>query len=256
MPENLFKTQLKERRVSLGIFLALGNSFAAEVIGSCALDWLCIDMQHGMFSFETTLGMIQSIASTKSSPIVRIPKLDSALIGKVLDAGAHGIVAPSIESSQDAKDLVEACKYPPLGSRSIGPSRAGMYWGEGYIKGETGSPAIIAMIETRKGVENSKEIASIPDIDAILLGPADLRASFGLCSQSSTDEEEYFSIVSRISKTCRDNDIGFGVFISDMSILPDYLEFAPSFYLLSTDIHLLRKAVLDAVSSFQELVAK
>ena len=150
-------------------------------------DSLTIDMQHGLVDYQAATAMLTAISTTATAPLVRVPWLEEGIIMKMLDAGAHGVICPMINTRQDAERLVAAARYPPLGARSFGPIRALLCSGEDYHQRANDSVLVLAMIETREAVKNADEILSVPGLDGVYIGPADLSCSFG-CVPSFTPD--------------------------------------------------------------------
>src|SRR4030042_62254 len=105
----------QEARPALGGWLSLPSAFTAEVMAPQGLDWLCVDMQHGLIDYETALAMLQAISTTATTPLVRVPWNDQAIIMKMLDAGAYGVIVPMVNTRADAEAAVAACRYAPRG---------------------------------------------------------------------------------------------------------------------------------------------
>ena len=108
------------------------------------------------------------------SPLVRVPSLDAALLMRVLDAGAYGVICPMISSAKQAEELVDACRYPPVGSRSFGPARGLLYGGADYVAHANAEILVIPMIETVEAVRNIDAILAVEGVDMIYVGPNDM----------------------------------------------------------------------------------
>src|SRR6202045_5496376 len=106
----------------LNAWLAIANSFSAEVMAHQGFDAVTIDLQHGPVDFQAAVGMLQAISTTAAVPMVRVPWNEPILTAKLLDAGAYGIICPMINSKAEVEALITACRYPPRGSRSFGPN--------------------------------------------------------------------------------------------------------------------------------------
>ncbi len=115
------------------VCLSIPSWFSAEAVAHQGFDYVCIDLQHGMADYAAAAEMLLAIHSTEAVPIVRVPANDFAAINRMLDAGALGIIVPMIRSAEDARAAVEACRYPPHGSRSYGPARAAFAAGPAYF---------------------------------------------------------------------------------------------------------------------------
>jgi 4-hydroxy-2-oxoheptanedioate aldolase len=179
MRENLLRSLWQQGGYAVNGWLSLPAAFSAEVMAHQGWDSLTIDLQHGLIDYQSAVGMLQAISTTRTVPLVRVPWLDQAIIMKVLDAGAYGVICPLINSAAEAREFVAACRYPPAGIRSCGPIRANFYAGSDYIDHANRTILTMAMIETRAGLGNLEEILSIEGLDAIYVGPADLALALG-----------------------------------------------------------------------------
>ena len=160
-------------------WMSIGSGYAAESIAHQGFDAATVDCQHGMIGFETALAMLQAISTTDVVPLVRPAALDPAAIMRFLDAGAYGVICPMISTVADAEALVRACRYPPLGNRSCGPARGLLYGGADYIEHANAEMLVMAMIETKAGLENLDAILAVPGLDGIYVGPNDLSLALG-----------------------------------------------------------------------------
>ena len=174
MIKNNVKTKWKNKEVVLNSFLSIPNTFTAEIMSEQGYDALTIDYQHGMISFSDLFTMLQSIRSSGVTPICRVSGLDHAFISKVMDAGALGIICPMINTKKQAEQLVQDCKYPPLGIRSFGPTRANITVSSNYFYESNEGTFCLAMIETQEAFDNLEDIASTPGLDGLYIGTADL----------------------------------------------------------------------------------
>jgi 4-hydroxy-2-oxoheptanedioate aldolase len=178
------KNRLKEKwqagEATYGVWLAIPSPLVAEAAALAGFDYVCIDMQHGVADYQVAVAMLAAMRGAESTPIVRVPWLEPGIIGRVLDAGALGVVIPMVNSRAEAQAAVAACRYAPAGARSFGPVRAGMAFGADYYSSANDEIACIPMVETRQAVEQVDEILSVPGVDAAYVGPADLSITYGL----------------------------------------------------------------------------
>jgi 4-hydroxy-2-oxoheptanedioate aldolase len=179
MRENGMKSLWRTGATTIGAWLCMPSSFSAEVVAHAGYDYVCIDTQHGLIGFETALHMLQAISTTGTTPIVRVPSNEFGIINKMLDAGAMCIIVPMVNTPEEARRAVEACRYHPEGARSYGPTRAAYYAGSDYFRRANAEVACIPMIETQQAVARVDEILSVPGIDAAYVGPADLSITLG-----------------------------------------------------------------------------
>lgn len=174
------KQQLKNGKKLINAWLAIPNSWTAEIIGKLGFDVITIDMQHGLADYKTVVSMLQSISISESLPIVRVPWNDPAIIMRALDAGAMGIICPMINTKKEASKFVGACRYPPGGYRSYGPIRANLYSGADYFENSNEKIITLAMIETAEAVRNIDDILSVEGLDGVYIGTMDLSISLGI----------------------------------------------------------------------------
>ena len=180
MRANKIKQMWKEgKTVNMG-WLSINNSFSAELMARQGFDALCVDMQHGLTELATLVPMLQAINTTDTSPVVRVVWNDAATIMKSLDLGAMSVIVPMVSTAEDAARAVAACRYPPTGMRSSGPTRAVHYGGADYLAKADDEVLVIAMIETKEGLDNLDAICATPGVDAIYIGPTDLGFALGL----------------------------------------------------------------------------
>ncbi len=188
---------------ALGAWLFLREPLVAEAAAVAGYDYVCIDMQHGIMSYEHTVTMLYAMARTDTTPIVRVPWNEPGIIGRVLDAGAGGVVIPMVNTADDARAAVQACFYGPKGARSMGPvgvsARAGR---EGYFGSANNTVACIPMIETKEAVGNLGEILAVPGIDAVYVGPADLSITYGLQPMNDQTDPEWNAALELVVERC------------------------------------------------------
>lgn len=210
MRTNTVKEKWTRGEVTHGAWLSIPSSFSAEVMAHQGFDWVCIDMQHGVVDYQVAVTMLQAIGTTETIPFVRVPWNEPGIIGKMLDAGAMGVIIPMVNSVEEARAAVAACRYFPDGARSYGPTRAAYYAGNDYFAGANREIACIPMIETRQAVERLDDILSAPGIDAVYVGPADLSITLGL--QPRMDNEGPFEEARlRIAERCAKYGVTAGI---------------------------------------------
>jgi len=242
MRENAVKRLWQQDRPALGGWLTIPSAFSAEVMAHQNLDWLCIDMQHGLIDYDTALAMLQAISTTATTPFVRVPWNDSAIIMKMLDAGAYGVIVPMVNSRAEAEAAVAACRYPPQGIRSFGPVRAVYYAGLDYFAYASQEVSCIPQIETTAALENLDEILSVEGVDAVYIGPMDLSISLGLPPQMDSDLPAYAEARQRILEACRRHNIVAGI-NSSATTAPKRIAEGFRMVLVSSDSGAMTRAV-------------
>lgn len=179
MRENRLRTLWAQDQAAVNGWLAVPNGFSAEVMAHQGWDTLTIDLQHGVVDYPAMVGMLQAISTTPTVPIVRVPWLEPGIVMKALDAGAYGVIAPMVNTADDAAKLVAWTHYAPQGTRSFGPVRALLYGGADYPAHANKTVVAFAMIETAQALDNLDAILSVEGLDAIYIGPSDLSLALG-----------------------------------------------------------------------------
>ena len=179
MRENRLRTLWQNDQAAVNGWLAIGNSFSAEVMAHQGWDTLTIDLQHGVIDYTVMVAMLQAISTTATVPIVRVPWLEPGIMMKSLDAGAYGLICPMVNTREDAQKFVAWTNYAPQGTRSFGPIRALLYGGADYATQANDTVVRFAMIETAQALDNLDAILSVEGLDAIYIGPSDLSLALG-----------------------------------------------------------------------------
>lgn len=181
-PANKFKQALQARRPQIGAWLSLGSPIAAEIMASRGYDWLVVDNEHGPYTLDTTMRMLQALHGHGAEPMVRPPVGEPWMIKQFLDASARTLLIPMIDTAEQAEAMVRAVRYPPRGIRGVGSdvARASM-WGATteYLKTFEDTLCLVVQAESRKALENLDAIVATEGVDAVFIGPADLSADMG-----------------------------------------------------------------------------
>jgi 4-hydroxy-2-oxoheptanedioate aldolase len=207
-------TSLREKWAAgdetLGFWLSVPGFVTAEATARQPVDYVCIDTQHGVIDYQQSAQMIQAIELAGGTPIVRVPWNEPGIIGKSLDAGAHGVVVPMVNTREQAESVVRSVRYAPEGSRSWGPVMAGLRHSDNRAWA-TAHVAAIPMIETAEAMSNLDDILSVPGIDAIYVGPADLSISLGLEPGNNDGEPRFDDALATIVGACHRHGVVPGI---------------------------------------------
>lgn len=214
--ENPLKRRFAQKQKTTLSWLLIPSAFTAESMAQAGFDGLIVDMQHGVQDYQSMVACFQALQAHPVARLARVPANETGIIGKTLDAGAHGVICPMIGSGSEAEALVRACKYPPRGTRSNGPVRAGLYnYGPtAYQVTANDETLVIAMIETREGVDNIDDILAVPGIDSIYVGPTDLGFSMGLPPILDREEPEILAIYAHLLKRCAASGVVAGIHVA------------------------------------------
>jgi 2-keto-3-deoxy-L-rhamnonate aldolase RhmA len=181
--ENPLKARLKAGRKSLGLWLGLGSASVAEIVAQCGYDFVIMDHEHSPATLRDAVAQMQAISATPTTSVMRVPWNDAVYLKQAIDTGVEGVMVPMIETAEDARRAVAACRYPPRGFRgSAFPAvRASDYGlrGMDYVRTAHERLLIIGQIESLKAVKNIGEIVAVDGIDVFFLGPYDLSGTVG-----------------------------------------------------------------------------
>ena len=188
-PLNAFKLALQHKQHQIGLWLALAESYSAEIVAGTGYDWLLIDGEHAPNDVRSVLAQLQAVASAASAldgpgshPVVRVPVGEVTLIKQTLDLGAQTILVPMVDTAAQAEQMVQAMRYPPQGIRGMGSALArASRWEQypDYVHEANAQVCLLVQAETARAMGNLAAIAATPGVEGVFIGPADLSASMG-----------------------------------------------------------------------------
>ncbi len=206
---------LADGQTAVNAWISGDGHYLAEVLSHAGFDAITVDLQHGMFGIDGALRLMQSVSAGPGMPMVRCSSLNAAEIGKLLDGGAYGVICPSIDTVEQAEQLVQACRYPPRGARSFGPSRGLLYGGPDYVSSFEDEVMVWAMIESATALANVDAIANVDGIDGLFVGPNDLALSLGHRPGAAMPVPEVAQALDRIQAAAHRAGRVAGVFCAD-----------------------------------------
>jgi 2-keto-3-deoxy-L-rhamnonate aldolase RhmA len=181
MPKNTFKRDLMRVPPMVGTWIMSGGTATAEALGCVGFDFLVVDMEHVPLDWERTYASLQAIAGTGAAAVTRVPWNDTVTVKRALDIGAQTLMFPMIQTAEEATRAVAATRYPPDGIRGIAAVHRGSRYGTvpGYLKNASTEICVICQIETPSAAARIAEIAAVPGVDALFVGPGDLSGAMG-----------------------------------------------------------------------------
>jgi len=235
------KQKLQSGQVALGGWIMMGYPSIAEIFAGEGLDWVCVDMEHTSNDIRIFHEIALAVKGYDCDLFARLHSCDAVQAKLVLDAGANGIIVPSVNTVELAERAVKMAKFPPEGFRGASFARATDFGRnfESYYNGHNENVIVIIMLEHIDAVKNVDEILSIDGIDGTLIGPYDLSASMGLAGQLKHPDVEAAQM--QLLEACKRHNVpaGFHVVPVDSDLLRERIEQGYRFIGCSLDTELL-----------------
>ncbi|MDO8864240.1 4-hydroxy-2-oxoheptanedioate aldolase [Haliea sp. E1-2-M8] len=252
MPINNFRQGLTSNRQLIGLWLGLANSYSAELAANAGFDWLLIDGEHAPNDLNGILAQLQALAPYPVQPVVRPPVGDTALIKQYLDLGIQTLLVPMVDNAEQARQLVRAMRYPPLGIRGVGSALArASRWNNiaDYLDKADEEMCLLVQIESQEGLANIESIAAVEGVDGVFIGPADLSASLGHRGNPGHHDVQAAieDGIARIQKSRK----AVGILSADEKLARRYLELGCNFVAVGVDTSLLMRSLVQLASKFK-----
>jgi len=181
LPVNVFKRAIASGKAPVGTWLMSGAPSTAEALGCAGFDFLVVDMEHVPLDTADMIEILRAVAGTPAHAIVRPPWNDTVMVKRAMDAGAQSLLFPFVQNADEARRAVASTRYPPAGIRGVAAMHRGSRYGTipNYLKHANDEVCVIVQIETPSALEKLEEIAAVPGVDSIFVGPGDLSAAMG-----------------------------------------------------------------------------
>ena len=257
MIENGLKRNWSNGRAAINGWLAVANSFSAEIMAEQGFDSLTVDLQHGIVDYRDAVLMFQAMRASGVVPMARVPWLEPGIVMKVLDAGAYGVICPMINNRAQAEELVSHVRYAPVGGRSFGPTRANISAGPNYASEANDQIVCLAMIETAEAVENLTEIVATPSLDGVYIGPSDLTLGVTrgrLPAGLDREEPEMVDVIKRILEDAKKAGIRAGIHCVKFEYAARMVELGFDLVTLSSDARMLAAAAAADVNGVRKMI--
>ncbi len=239
---NSFRKRLLAGETLIGCWTSLVGPTSAEVLGMAGFDWLLLDGEHAPNDVTTFIPQLMALKDSVSAPIARPASNDTVEIKRLLDAGFHNLLVPMVETVEQARQAVAATRYPPQGVRGVSGSTRSNRFGsvDGYFDSINEQICVLVQIESRKGLEAAKQIASVDGVDGVFIGPADLSAAYGHLNDAEHPESQaaikaVFDAVGAAGKA-------IGILAPVEAHARRYLAMGARFVAVGSDLNLLRSA--------------
>jgi len=250
------KKKFKNRELTVGSWITLAHPAIAEIMAKAGFDWLAVDLEHSVITLREAEELIRVIDLCDVVPLVRLSANDPVQIKRVMDAGAHGVIVPMVNSAEEARKAVASVRYPPDGKRGVGLARAQGYGNsfERYKEWLSQESIVIVQVEHIKAVENLDAILSVEGVDGFIVGPYDLSGSLGIPGQF--DNELMIESMSKIKIFIRISSkiAGYHVVEPDVDQLRQRVQEGYRFLAYSVDIRMLDTCCRSAIKEIKDQI--
>ncbi len=246
--------RLSDKKVLLGSWITLAHPAIAEIMANAGFDWLAVDLEHSVITIREAEELIRVIELAGAVPLVRLTWNDANQIKRVMDAGAHGVIVPMVNSAKDAAAAVAAVHYPIDGNRGVGLARAQGYGASfrEYLEWQRDEALVIVQIEHIDAVRNIDAIFATKGVNGFIVGPYDLSGSMGM--PGDFDDPAFLKIMETVRDAAERHDMPGGIHIiePDISQLDTRIEEGYRFIAYSLDIRMLDVASREACMHIKE----
>ncbi|MFI5444803.1 4-hydroxy-2-oxoheptanedioate aldolase [Polaromonas sp. UC242_47] len=249
---NPFKTALAARQPQIGLWLSMADPYLAEVSATAGFDWLLIDGEHAPNDLRSTLAALQAVAPYRSQPVVRAVAGEVPLIKQLLDIGAQNLLVPMVDTAEQARALVSATRYPPLGIRGVGSAvgRASRWSARtDYLDRADDEVCLLVQVETVTALNNLEAICAVDGVDGVFIGPADLAASMG--HRGKPGHPEVQAAIEQAMTTIIASGKAAGTLTSDPALARRYLALGCTFVATGVDVLMYANAARRLAADFK-----
>jgi 2-dehydro-3-deoxyglucarate aldolase len=235
-----FRQRLKARELLVGTLISLGSPEVAEIMVDAGFDWLFLDAEHSALDTLELQRLLQGAGATPG--VVRVASSAEVPIKKALDIGAAGIIAPMVNSAEQAEQVVRWAKYAPLGTRGVGIGRAHGYGAkfQEYVQQANEQIAVIVQAEHIDAVNSIETIAQVAGVDAVLVGPYDLSASLGRLGE--VRHPEVMDAIEHVTRVCQAAQLPLGIFGLSAEAVQPYIKRGYTLITVGVDVVLMGDA--------------
>jgi 2-keto-3-deoxy-L-rhamnonate aldolase RhmA len=243
----------------LVVCLALAQARTADIpmiAAASGFDAVYVDLEHTATSLETTSLLCTGAIAVGITPLVRVPSHAPEHLTRALDVGAMGVIVPHVETRAEAKAIADACRFPPRGHRSVaGPNPSNLHRPmpqRELLDAFDAQTNVAVMLETPEAVAHADEIAAVPGVDMVMLGPHDLTAEMGILGRF--DAPEFRDAAHAVAQACREHDVIFGIAgIRDQELLTELVGLGLRFVSAGTDVGFMAEAAGAQVRRLREI---
>ena len=257
MKHNRYKQMLEEGKSPVGHMLFQFNTRGvAQILEVAGVDFVVFDMEHSSFTIGDLADMVAWLKATPVAPFVRIPEIQYHFVARALDVGALGIVAPNVQTAAQARALVDAAKYPPLGKRGFHSGGASSDFRQvtasDYSQFSNENTSVIPLIESPEGVANVEQIATTPGVDGLWVGYADLSQYMGVPGQYH--DAGFLDAMKRVADTARTHDLPAIIQPGTPAQLQEWTAIGFNVISYGADFNLYREALTRGVAEVRRML--
>ena len=258
MKPNLMRQRLAEGGVAVGhMVMEFGTRGIAKINEAAALDFVLLDMEHSGFELERIADLVAWYKATPITPLVRVPGSLYHFIARVLDAGALAIMAPNVETVEQARVIVNAVKYAPEGHRGLGLGSAHNDYvppkPAEYLREANANTMVVCQIESPLGLKNAEAIAALPGVDVLWVGHFDLTQSMGILGQFQ--HPDFLAALRRVVEAARKHGKAAGIQPGTREQAAEWMKIGYTVVSFGTDILVYRNALADHIAALRQMAA-
>jgi 2-keto-3-deoxy-L-rhamnonate aldolase RhmA len=254
MKPNRVKAALKANKAVSGPIVGEARSTSSvKILALAGHDFLWFDMEHGVFNWETMLNLVQMSLVCDIVPLIRVTDLEYGMVARALDTGAQGIIIPRVDTKAQVEQAISYAKYPPLGRRGAGGEARYGYDPtpvKDAIEKANAETLVIVQVETVLGLENLDDMAQVPGVDVICVGPQDLSISLGLPGQR--DHPRFVEAVQHVMTVCQRRGIASGMVEREAGAFRLWHDLGARFFACNTDGNMLAQSARRDIATLRE----
>ena len=253
MSTNPFKSWLLQptAKPPLGSWLQSCAPTVAEAMGLCGFDFLVVDMEHSPIDIAEAVSLLRAIAGTPAEPVVRLAWNDQVLVKRLLDAGARNLMFPFVQSVEEARAAVSYTRYPPHGVRGVASSHRASRYGRtsDYFKTANDGISVIIQLETPEAIERLPQIAAVPGVDSLFVGPGDLSAALGRLGEIGHPDVQ--ALIAQAAKAAHSAGKPVGIIAGNPDMLGRFQGYGYDWWAIASDLAMLTGRAVEWIATIK-----